>query len=68
MGVYRGILPKKLWVMGYDRVMGYGLIFPANEVGRHENLWVTAEYGLIQVWVITEATVCATCSETSSGG
>ncbi len=31
--------------------------FPANEVGQHENLWVTAEYGLIQVWVITEATV-----------
>ncbi len=64
MGVYRGILLKKLWVMGYDRVMGYGLIFPANEVSQHENLWVTAEYGLIQVWVITEATV--TSSEKST--
>ncbi len=40
MGVYRGILPKELWVMDY------GLIFPANEVGQHKNLWVTTEYGL----------------------
>ncbi len=43
--------------MGYSRVMGYALILPANELGGQQNLWVTAEYGLIQVCVISEATV-----------
>ncbi|KAK0224857.1 hypothetical protein EDD85DRAFT_940850 [Armillaria nabsnona] len=42
MGVYRGILPNELWVMGYE------LIFPVNKVGQHQNLWVTTKYGLIQ--------------------
>ncbi len=43
--------------MGYSKVMGYALILPANELGGQQKLWVTAEFGLIQVWVISEATV-----------
>ncbi len=56
MGEYRGIMQNELWVMGYE------LIFPVNSVGQHQNLWVTAEYGLIQLWIISELTVYSIAS------
>ncbi len=28
--------------------MGYAIILPVNEVSEHQNLWLTAEYGLLQ--------------------
>ena len=43
--------------MGYDKVMGYALKSPANEVSQQKNVWVTADYGLRQLWVISESTV-----------
>jgi len=38
-------------------VMGYGMHFPAYQVGGLAELWVNTGYGLIQVWVITGLTV-----------
>ncbi|KAJ4464058.1 hypothetical protein C8R41DRAFT_783189 [Lentinula lateritia] len=49
--------PKKVWIMGYGRVMGYAWHFPANEVGNSENVWSIREYGFIGVWVKRESTV-----------
>ncbi|KAJ3805220.1 hypothetical protein F5876DRAFT_52187 [Lentinula aff. lateritia] len=49
--------PKKVWIMGYGRVMGYAWHFPANEVGNPENVWSIREYGFIGVWVKRESTV-----------
>ncbi|PBK93844.1 hypothetical protein ARMGADRAFT_1029721 [Armillaria gallica] len=40
-------------------VMGYGINFPANEVGGSKNLWGMGEYGLRGIWVMREATVLA---------
>ncbi|KAH7881398.1 uncharacterized protein C8R40DRAFT_1077855 [Lentinula edodes] len=51
------IIPKKVWIMGYGRVMGYVWHFPANEVGNRENVWSIREYGFIGVWVKRESTV-----------
>jgi hypothetical protein len=50
-------LSKYLWVMGYWRVMGFLSIFPANQVGRNQNLWGYGEYGFLGIWVIGESTV-----------
>ncbi|KAJ4467287.1 hypothetical protein C8R41DRAFT_871448 [Lentinula lateritia] len=49
--------PKKVWIMGYGRVMGYAWHFPANEVSNPENVWSIREYGFIGVWVKRESTV-----------
>ncbi|KAF9553850.1 hypothetical protein CPC08DRAFT_786358 [Agrocybe pediades] len=49
--------PENLWVMGYHEFMGYGCHFPANQLGRHKNLWGFTNYGLSQLWVKTESTV-----------
>ena len=40
-----GFLPKKVWVIGYGRVMGFGADFPGNEHGGPEKVWVRTEYG-----------------------
>ena len=42
--------------------MGYGIWeslvhLAGNRLGGHEKVWVTGGYGLLQVWVKTEATV-----------
>ena len=37
--------------MGYCRPMGYGVHFPAHQVGGQPGLWVKRGYGLPEVWV-----------------
>jgi hypothetical protein len=46
-----------VWVMGYGRPMGYGMHFPAHQVGGLAELWDITGYGFSQVWVITGSTV-----------
>jgi len=46
-----------VWVMGYDRCMGYGPCFPAYQVGNTKTLWGIAEYGFSGIWFIRESTV-----------
>jgi hypothetical protein len=44
-----------VWGMGYCGPIGYGMQFPANQVGRRLELWVIRiyirGYGLSEVWV-----------------
>ena len=37
--------------------MGFGADFPGNEHGGPEKVWVRTEYGVWQIWVISESTV-----------
>lgn len=53
---------KIVWVMGFCRVMGYAIDFPAYQLGGSEKVWVPTEYGFIQIWVISESTVYITTS------
>ena len=46
-----------VWVMGYCRLMGYGVQIPANQVGGPEMLWYFRVYGLSRVWVMGVSTV-----------
>jgi hypothetical protein len=46
-----------VWVTGYDRPMGYGMHFPAHQVGGLILLWDITGYGFSKVWVITGSTV-----------
>ena len=46
-----------VWVMGYCGPMGYGMQFPANQVGGQLELWVLRGYGLLEVWVKRSSTV-----------
>ena len=43
--------------MGYGRVMGFEVKIPANQVGIMENVWVTRDYGLSELWVMRASTV-----------
>ena len=43
--------------MGYWRPMGYGMHFPAHQVGGLVQLWDITGYGFSQVWVMTGSTV-----------
>jgi hypothetical protein len=43
--------------MYYDRVMGYDMHFPANQLGGPKKVWTIREYGLSQVRVKAETTV-----------
>jgi len=43
--------------MGYWRPMGYGMHFPAHQVGGLIFLWDITGYGFSQVWVMTGSTV-----------
>jgi hypothetical protein len=48
--------------MGYWRLMGYGLHFPAHQVGGPAELWDITGYGFSQVWVMTGSNVASsTC-------
>ena len=49
---YRGV-----WGMGYCGPMGYGMQFPANQVGGQLKLWDIRGYGLSEVWVMRGSTV-----------
>jgi hypothetical protein len=51
-----------LWVMVCEIGMGYGVWeslvhLAGNQLGGHEKVWVMRGYGLLEVWVKTEATV-----------
>ena len=46
-----------VWVTGYGRTMGYGMHFPAHQVGGLVLLWDITGYGFSKVWVITGSTV-----------
>ena len=48
---------KRVWVMGYQGIMGYGVDFPLSRLGNAEILWVITVYGLIEVWVKRVSTV-----------
>ena len=54
-----GFAHKGLWGMAYHRFMGYGMQFPANQVGGSIRLWDITGYGLCQVWVKAGSTVRA---------
>jgi len=41
-----GFALKRLWVMEYEEVMGYGSEIPANQLGKSKKLWVKRDYGL----------------------
>ena len=57
-----GFSPEGLWVMGYWGIMGYGLHFPANQLGGLKKVWVIWGYGLWGLWPKRESTVLETCS------
>ena len=46
-----GFARKGVWVLGYCGPMGYGVHFPAHQVGGWPGLWVKRSYGLPEVWV-----------------
>jgi hypothetical protein len=49
-----GFALKKVWIIGYQRVMGYGFKIPAYRLGGSKILWGMGEYaGLPGVWVKT---------------
>jgi hypothetical protein len=52
-----GFFSGGVWVMGYGRPMGYGMHFPAHQVGGLVLLWDITGYGFSKVWVITVSTV-----------
>ena len=43
--------------MGYCRLMGYGVQFPAHRGGGPKNVWDFGGYGLWQAWVMRVPTV-----------
>ena len=45
--------------MGYCRPMGYGVHFPAHQVGGQPGLWVKRGYELPEVWVKRGSTVAS---------
>jgi hypothetical protein len=52
-----GFACRGVWVMGYCGPMGYGMQFPANQVGGQLRLWDIRGYGLSEVWVMRGSTV-----------
>ncbi|KAF9449543.1 hypothetical protein P691DRAFT_667271, partial [Macrolepiota fuliginosa MF-IS2] len=44
-------------VTGYHRVMGYWSKIPIHQHCPKKNLWGITDYGLLELWVITESTV-----------
>ena len=51
---------KRVWVMGYQGIMGYGVDFPLSRLGKAIILWVIRVYGLPEVWVKRVSTVRVT--------
>ena len=43
--------------MGYHSCMGYGMHFPANQLGGLKKVWGFREYGLSRLWIMRESTV-----------
>ena len=53
-----GFLPKGVWIMDYCGFMGYDIHFSANQLGGPKKVWGIREYGLLELWVKRELTVC----------
>jgi len=53
-----GFCRSGIWVMGYYVGMGFGLQISANQLGGQNFLWGLRMYGLSEVWVKRESTVC----------
>ncbi|KAF8810660.1 hypothetical protein BYT27DRAFT_7091404, partial [Phlegmacium glaucopus] len=45
VGKPMGFAHRRVWVMGYCGPMGYGMHFPANQVGGQLELWDIRGYG-----------------------
>jgi hypothetical protein len=43
--------------MDYRGCMGYGMHFPANQLGGLKKVWDFREYGLSRLWITRESTV-----------
>ena len=54
---FMGFFPKRVWVMDYCGLMGYGMKFPAHQVGGSKNLCDLRVYGLSESWVKRGSTV-----------
>ena len=52
-----GFAREGVWFMGYCGPMGYGVHFPAHQVGGRPRLCVKRGYGLPEVWVKRGSTV-----------
>ena len=52
-----GFAHRGVWVMVIGPTMGYGMHFPAHQVGGLAELWDITGYGFSQVWVKTGLTV-----------
>jgi hypothetical protein len=52
-----GFAPGGVWIMGYRGCMGYGMHFPANQLGGLKKVWGFREYGLSRLWITRESTV-----------
>ncbi|KAF8814357.1 hypothetical protein BYT27DRAFT_7014425, partial [Phlegmacium glaucopus] len=52
-----GFAHRRVWIMGYCGPMGYGIQFPANQVGGQPELWDIRGYGFREVWVKRGSTV-----------
>ena len=55
-----GFAQEGVWVMGYCGPMGYGMQFPAHQVGGRITLWGIRGYGLSGAWVKRGSTVVVT--------
>ena len=52
-----GFLPARGMGYGVLEAMGYGLNFPANQLGGRDFLWGITGYGVSHIWVIAGSTV-----------
>jgi len=52
-----GFAEEWVWVMGYCGPMGYGMQFPAHQVGGRITLWDIRGYGISGAWVKRGSTV-----------
>ena len=55
-----GFAHQGVWVMGYHRLMGYGVQIPAHQLGGPKKLWDFRGYGLSGAWVTRVSTVSLT--------
>ena len=58
-----GFFTERVWVMGFQEFMGYGMQFPAYQIGGCKMLWDKRGYGLSEVWVKRESTVVDYCAK-----
>ncbi|KIK05649.1 hypothetical protein K443DRAFT_37170, partial [Laccaria amethystina LaAM-08-1] len=52
-----GFACQGLWLIGYCRIMGYGLQIPAHQLGGPKRVWDFRGYGLSNAWVMRVSTV-----------